>query len=69
MRIERNPHLPLVMECPKTSKTFRLHVNSSVWEVSDSGTAKCPLCGEKHDFNKTNTRSVAFAEAEKLPQA
>ncbi len=68
IRVMRNPHLPLVMECPKTEKTFRLGVNSAVWEMSAGGNAKCPICGEMHAFNRQNTRSVAWKEAESFPR-
>ena len=63
---ERNPYLPLVMDCPATGKTFRLRVNSGTWEDSDGGSTRCPICGEWHDFNRENTRSVSFKEAEEL---
>jgi hypothetical protein len=69
MRIERNPHLPLVMDCPKTAKTFRLGVNSAVWEDSEGGKTRCPICGDWHEFSRRNTRSVSFEQAEKFPCA
>lgn len=64
---ERNPNLPLVMDCPTTGKTFRLGVNSATWEDSDGGRTKCPICGDWHDFNRENTRSVSFKEAGQFP--
>jgi len=69
MKFERNPYLPLLMDCPITGKTFRLSLNSSVWEVSSGGTAKCPICGDTHEFNRSNTRSAPFAEAQNFPYA
>ena len=68
MRIERNPYLPLVMNCPSTGKTFRLNVNSATWEDSAGGRAKCPLCGDWHEYNKGNTRTVSFQEASQFPR-
>ena len=65
--VERNPYLPLVMECPKTGTTFRLGVNSGTWENSNGGRTKCPICGDWHEFTKENTRAVSFKEAEELP--
>jgi len=67
MHFERNPYLPLLMDCPKTGKTFRLSVNSSVWMDSPGGRARCPICDDWHDFNKENTRSVSFEEAKNFP--
>lgn len=64
---ERNPYLPLIMDCPKTGKTFRIGVNSATWEDSDGGSTTCPICHDSHIYNKKNTRTVSFEDAKKFP--
>jgi hypothetical protein len=66
--IYKNPYTPLAMKCPKTGKDFVLGANSSVWQISDGGSSRCPFCGEMHRYDKTTARSISFEEAEGLPR-
>ena len=68
MAIYRNPNLPLVMECPKTRKTFRLGVNALALKDGLGGQSRCPLCHEMHKWTNGDVRTVSFEEAKKYPR-